>query len=182
MKKLVLVAAIVCAATFVQAAAVDWSASKVYDAVETAAQGKNVAGSGWLGYVIMEADYATVTADLAAGKTSTLTSKAVGPVKNTTSKGAFNTSTASGSVASGEQSFYLIVLNSDTLAGATGYASSAKTTVTVDSSLDTLIAFGSMESATKSTASWTAVAAPEPTSGLLMLLGIAGLALKRKRA
>lgn len=29
---------------------------------------------------------------------------------------------------------------------------------------------------------WTAWNAPEPTSGLLMLLGIAGLALKRKRA
>jgi len=31
-------------------------------------------------------------------------------------------------------------------------------------------------------ANWTAVAAPEPTSGLLLLLGMAGLALKRKRA
>ncbi len=31
-------------------------------------------------------------------------------------------------------------------------------------------------------AGWYAAAVPEPTSGLLMLLGIAGLALKRKRA
>ncbi len=29
---------------------------------------------------------------------------------------------------------------------------------------------------------WTAAAIPEPTSGLLLLLGVAGLALKRKRA
>jgi hypothetical protein len=29
---------------------------------------------------------------------------------------------------------------------------------------------------------WTAVTVPEPTSGLLLLLGVAGLALKRKRA
>ena len=29
---------------------------------------------------------------------------------------------------------------------------------------------------------WTAAAVPEPTSGLLLLLGVAGLALKRKRA
>lgn len=182
MKKLIMAVAIVCAAAFAHAAAIDWSASKVYDAVATASQGKNVAGSGWLGYVIMEADYASVTADLIAGKTDSLTSKAVGPVKNTTSKGAFNTSAASGSVAAGEQSFYLIVLNSDSLDGVTGYASSAKTTVTVDSSLDTLIAFGSMESATKNVSSWTAVAAPEPTSGLLLLLGVAGLALRRRRA
>jgi len=30
--------------------------------------------------------------------------------------------------------------------------------------------------------SWTAVAVPEPTSGLLMLVGLAGLALRRRRA
>jgi len=30
--------------------------------------------------------------------------------------------------------------------------------------------------------SWTAASVPEPTSGLLLLLGMAGLALKRKRA
>ena len=37
--------------------------------------------------------------------------------------------------------------------------------------------FGSQASQT-----WYAVAVPEPTSGLLMLLGMAGLALRRKRA
>lgn len=182
MKKLMIVAAIALAATFAQAAAIDWSASKVYDAVETAAQGKNVAANGWLGYVIMEADYSKVTGDLAAGDTSSLTTKAVGPQKATTSKGAFNASAASGNVASGEQSFYLIVLNSTTLAGATSYAISAKTTATIDASLDTTIAFGSMESATKNVSNWSTMSVPEPTSGLLLLLGVAGLALKRKRA
>ena len=38
----------------------------------------------------------------------------------------------------------------------------------------------SMTAAAASSATWTAV--PEPTSGLLMLLGMAGLALRRKRA
>lgn len=182
MKKLMLMAAIVCAATIANAAAIDWSASAVYDAVATAASGKNTAASGWLGYVIMAADYDTVTADLAAGKTDTLTSKAVGPVKTTDAKGKFSESTASGNIASGSQEFYLIVLNSGTLADATGFAVSTKATATVDSALDTLVAFGSMANATKNTSSWTAVAAPEPTSGLLLLLGVAGLALKRKRA
>ena len=40
----------------------------------------------------------------------------------------------------------------------------------------TLIAFGSAPG------TWTSSSVPEPTSGLLMLLGMAGLALKRKRA
>lgn len=38
-------------------------------------------------------------------------------------------------------------------------------------------AFGNQSGAT-----WQAIAVPEPTSGLLMLVGLAGLALRRKRA
>lgn len=44
------------------------------------------------------------------------------------------------------------------------------------------IGFGNMTSATLTNASSNWVAVPEPTSGLLLLLGMAGLALKRKRA
>jgi hypothetical protein len=33
-----------------------------------------------------------------------------------------------------------------------------------------------------SSSGWQAVAVPEPTSGLLMLVGLAGLALRRRRA
>ena len=42
------------------------------------------------------------------------------------------------------------------------------------------VSFANMASATQNASNWAAV--PEPTSGLLMLLGLAGLALKRKRA
>ena len=52
------------------------------------------------------------------------------------------------------------------------------------------IAFGNQATASKSvfgdaafaSPGWYTTAVPEPTSGLLMLLGLAGLALKRKRA
>ena len=45
------------------------------------------------------------------------------------------------------------------------------------SSSNRAFAIGSQASAT-----WNAVAVPEPTSGLLMLVGLAGLALRRRRA
>lgn len=42
------------------------------------------------------------------------------------------------------------------------------------------ITFGNMTTATQDPGNWQSI--PEPTSGLLLLLGMAGLALKRKRA
>ena len=42
------------------------------------------------------------------------------------------------------------------------------------------VAFANMQSATQNASNWQVV--PEPTSGLMLLLGVAGLALKRKRA
>ena len=44
----------------------------------------------------------------------------------------------------------------------------------------TSLNFGNQATYTQTAGNWAAV--PEPTSGLLMLLGMAGLALKRKRA
>ena len=200
MKKLIVSAALVCAASFTYGAAVDFSANKVFDAVKTAETGGNVAASGWLGYMILASDYDAVTADLIAGKTDLLVEKHVGPVKKTSSAGKFSASTAEGNVASGEQSFYLIMLNSGTTADATGYAISGKVTKEVDASLDTTIAFGSMEAYTKSADSWATIGngggenppvnpddpvtpgLPEPTSGVLLAVGAAVMGLRRKRA
>ena len=63
------------------------------------------------------------------------------------------------------------------VANAAAYEFSADINMTI-AEMDTFIGgeAGSMSTAT----GWTAV--PEPTSGLLLLLGVAGLALKRKRA
>ncbi len=45
----------------------------------------------------------------------------------------------------------------------------------------TQVSFTSMKAATTNTANWTSQNVPEPTSGLLLLCGLAGLALRRKR-
>ena len=55
----------------------------------------------------------------------------------------------------------------------------------VESSMDVNVSYMGQKlfgDASGTATAWTAAAVPEPTSGLLLLLGMAGLALKRKRA
>jgi len=186
MKKLIVAVALICAATLSQAAAVDWSASKVVDPWTTASAGKLTPAKGWVGYMILNSSLDSVVADLKKGSTKALLAAAVGPTK-TASSGAFNLSSASGSVASGEQTFNLIVLNNADPTKAGYYFVSANVTQTVDPSLDTVVGFGSQQTASTATSSWTSMSGgggdvPEPTSALLLVLGVAGLALKRKQA
>ena len=69
---------------------------------------------------------------------------------------------------------------SDSLGDAKYYLGATKAKASFNNSMALTANFGNQASA-----SWTATSSspvPEPTSGLLMLLGMAGLALKRKRA
>ena len=79
------------------------------------------------------------------------------------------------SLTSGETyTFYLVLTDGDK-----ALTSASKSALALETGAGSL-AFGSMKTATQNTSNWAAV--PEPTSGLLLLLGMAGLALKRKRA
>lgn len=71
-------------------------------------------------------------------------------------------------------SFYLVLTDGDK-----ALTSATKSSIAPETGSAPLN-FGSMRTATQNTSNWAAV--PEPTSGLLLLLGMAGLALKRKRA
>ena len=85
---------------------------------------------------------------------------------------------------SGTLTAFAVVVDSTDLASAQNYflaSGGATKDVTFTSATgNKSLAFGSQATITQAAGAWTAV--PEPTSGLLLLLGMAGLALKRKVA
>ena len=82
----------------------------------------------------------------------------------------------------GKASLYTVLLD-DTQKNAYVIDTAAAVTITDAHNSGSTVAFnfGDVVTGNPGGAGWTA-AAPEPTSGLLLLLGVAGLALKRKRA
>ena len=76
---------------------------------------------------------------------------------------------------------YFVLFDSDDISNATMAYVSETITASTGNTLgqNANFAFGDV-TATQTAANWTAI--PEPTSGLLMLVGLAGLALRRRRA
>ena len=78
---------------------------------------------------------------------------------------------------------YLVVFDTATITDASHYyMTEVKSFDTLSGSYTANVKWGSQSTASQAAGAWKAVAAPEPTSGLLMLLGMAGLALRRRRA
>ena len=62
------------------------------------------------------------------------------------------------------------------------YAEKASVTTGDDGNAMYSFAAGKLDTVAGAASNWQTAAVPEPTSGLLMLVGLAGLALRRKRA
>lgn len=165
MKKLVIAMAIIGSAVAAQAASVVWSAS--------AASSYN----GQTMYLLtsISAEYATLDAFTSSAVDSAAVAK-VGPNYRVSQR------TAADESITATSSFYLAVVDSSdaTKIHYVDVTDSMKSYVFTppDSAPGTF----SATFASVATSTTTATVAPEPTSGLLMLLGLAGLALKRKRA
>lgn len=177
MKKLIIAAAIVCAAAISQAATVNWSISGVK------ADGGAAPTAGWA----VMAFYTEAGAGSAAIE-SAIASK-------TAASSAFETTTLSVALGSGRVSahdkdvtaitdtsksydFYFVVFNNADAAAATEYAMVSAP----DKAYSGMAGKFSVSGTFSSTTPWQTASVPEPTSGLLMLLGVAGLALRRRRA
>lgn len=178
MKKLIIAAVIVCAAAISQAATVNWGISGVK------AEGNTSPTAGWAVMAFYTEAGAGSDAIVSAIASKTAASKAF---ESTTlavsmSKGKVNAhdATVAGITdTSKKYDFYFVVFNDSNAASATEYAMVSALNQEY-SSLDGNYSVSGTFSSSTAWASTSAV--PEPTSGLLMLLGVAGLALRRRRA
>ena len=175
MKKIIIGVCAVLLGIAAQAATVNWSANAIQSSPD------NAVAAGWL-VQIYSSD---VVYSYEAANAGTIATWASG---STVAAGTTFRATGSGSQADGSTvSYYAVVYDASTVAGAKNYIVSDVVSVSTAANGATAnLPFGAMTATTSANkflnSSWTAVAVPEPTSGLLMLVGLAGLALRRRRA
>ena len=157
MKKLVIIAAIAMSAMFAQAASTSWqlTAGQMFSQSDS-----TVAFAGLLEVYASGGDLAEDVVVFSQN-----------PAAKTKNKTAFSTEALT---AGQSYDFYLVLTD-----GKYQYTSATKAVTALETGAAN-IAFGSLKTATTTAGNWVAV--PEPTSGLLMLVGLAGLALRRRRA
>lgn len=188
MKKLVIAAAVVIAAVATQAAQIKWSARNMYIPVATdvtVSQSGIVPTSG--------SKFAVEALDVELYWVGNDSTKHYIGDFSTTSEGAIAAQVLGDS--SSDTELYLAMLEEGNTYKPSYYFTAEYTTAdgvyTYQGTAAATTAIANLPSSAISTAanfstagSWDYVAndVPEPTSGLMMLLGIAGLALRRKRA
>lgn len=157
MKKLAIMFAAIISAAVVNAAAYSWTAGNIYGS-----DGATI----WSGSVslcvvgVSEAVYTAIANNGLVNVTSFSTDAAPYVEGSSTS-----------------YDFYFVIEDN----GKT-FTSDTKAGVVAQKSSTSPIGFGNMQTATQNAANWSSSSVPEPTSGLLVLLGMAGLALRRRRA
>ena len=160
MKKLLILAAVIVAGVAANAASFKWTAANIYGSDGT---------TKWSNAISL---YATGGDLSSALLVDTFTPSTAGSVSSTFSN--------SDLVAGTTYNFYFVLED-----GSKSFTSDTKSVLAQSTDVAT-IGFGNMKTATQTASNWASSGGgepvPEPTSGLLMLRGMAGLALKRKRA
>ena len=182
MKKLVVMCIAVAAACVAQAAAVQWNSGTLYMADGTTKAGANDITALFWESTSSTAFSGLTAADLYAAKDDP--SSITGYVKSQNSSALSAINLTSGtSYASGTEVYAAILYINNTEGGymsSIGHTTAGTTKVTVgDMSIYDGGSRGGVHGDAIDKSSW---GAPEPTSGLLLLMGVGMLALRRKRA
>ena len=166
MKKLMMLAVAIATALISQAATFKWTAANIYD------------HTGTTKYTGTASIYAYLTTETVADAVKVID---VGVTSGTIKDGSVTGYTYdwSSSDVGSTYNFFMVIEDGDYTFDSSVSDPSVIKSGMAQATSTTTVAFANMTSATAAS-NWQSV--PEPTSGLLMLLGVAGLALRRRRA
>jgi hypothetical protein len=163
------------------AAAVTWAATNIQSSPDSAV------AAGWF----VQLFDSSVTYDYEAAISGDITARFnSSTIAGTGTSFKINEKASDAAAANEVVSLYMVIYDNADISKAKNYIVSDVSSKTVNAAgSDITISFGSMTGTTTANkflnSSWSAVpseSVPEPTSGLLLLLGMAGLALRRKQA
>lgn len=182
MRKLMVMLAAVAMAASVHAASVSWSSVTMYNA-----DGAKVKAAATLYVYLMDKDaydgltdiWGTYGADVKNGGSNAANA---GGTKSSSLNSKASTSAPNGTAVANTTYYAAVITTYGTGDDMKYYAEKASVTTGDDGNATYQFGAGALDSATAAAGAWTTASVPEPTSGLLMLLGIAGLALRRRRA
>ena len=180
MKKLIVVFATIIVAAATQAASVKWTCTNVYKDSTNKADG--------IAYLMLESDVADFNslAGNQAGINAALAKAKYSYTPSTAGTYSLTKTNAELGLSDGVNygNAYLVIFDTTTVTETSNfYVTPSKGLMTYEGDNTTSVAFGSQATASKSADNWGSVSGsvPEPTSALLLLMGGAMLALRRKR-